>query len=186
MPRLLRRLLGAIPDLLIAAAYVAMLTDPLRGAGPQGAALWRAAVLEFFAVHASGFLKWTWVGGWSAGRRTTYVVALAAAYTAVMGGFALAVGDWWPIAVFWLLTGNRMLDAAVREAPRGREMEEEGRAWAGGVVLYVLAACVAGLGDMSRNAIFTAGALYFAANGLSELAGWGWVERWWAWSRSRS
>ena len=71
MSRLLRRLLGAVPDLLIAAAYVAMLTDPLRGAGPQGTALWRAAVLEFFAVHASGFLKWTWVAGWSAGRRTS-------------------------------------------------------------------------------------------------------------------
>jgi hypothetical protein len=185
MPRPLRRLLGAIPDLLLAAAYIAMLTNPLRGAGSQGTALWRAALLEFFAIHASGFLKWTWVTDWSVGRRATYAAGLAAAYTAVMGVLALVLGAWWPVVVFWLLTGNRMLDTAVRQAPQGREMEEEGRAWAGSVVLYVLCAGVAGLGDLSRNAVLTAGALYFAANGLSELAAWGWVERWWAWSRPR-
>ncbi len=183
MPKSLRRLIGAIPDLLLASAYVAMLADPVRGAGPQGTALWRAATLEFFAVHASGFLKWTWVTKWNLPRRALFAAALAAAYTAAMVVVSLIVGGWWPVAVFWLLTGNRILDAAVREAPTGRAMEEEGYAWAGSVVLFIGCVFVGAMGAMTRTAVFVAAALYFAANGLSELTGWRWVERWMARSR---
>lgn len=185
MTRHLRRLGGALPDLAIGYAYLTVVADAALRTGTQGTALWRAMVIEFFAIHASGFLKWTWVSDWSRARRVRFVLVLAAGYSAATGLAALLLGGWWPLVVFWSLTANRMLDAAVREAPEGRAMQEEARAWAGGVALYGLAVCVAAVTGFGRAAVLTAGAAYFFANGVSELTGWRWVDRWLAWSRAR-
>jgi len=57
VPPLPRRLLAALPDLVIAGTYAFAVADPTIRDGPPGTLLWRAAVMEFFAVHASGFLK---------------------------------------------------------------------------------------------------------------------------------
>lgn len=180
-----RRLAGAIPDLAICAAFAVVLADPVRAAGAEGTTLWRVAALEFFAVHASGFLKWTWVSDWGLRRRASYVACLAGGYFGLAGIAGLILGSWWPVTVFWSLTANRMVDAVVRGAPEGAAMDAEGKAWAGGVVLYVLVACVVGLTGMGRTAVLAGGAAYFLANGLSELTGWAWFDRWQAWSRRR-
>lgn len=170
---------------MLGVAYAATLADPALRDGPQGTTLVRAAALEFFAVHASGFLKWTWVTDWDVRRRALFVAELAAALSLGMGVASLVVGAWWPLVVFWALTGNRVLDAVVREAPKGRAMEDEALAWAGGVVLFVVAACGVGMGGLSRASVLAGGAFYFLANGVSELAGWRWAARWMAAGRAR-
>jgi hypothetical protein len=176
---LLRRLLAALPDAGIAVTYALAAGEPAIREGALGTVLWRAAIVEFFAIHASGFLKWTWAAPeWRPVRRATFVAGLAAAYSAVLGITSLVIGAWWPLATFWALTGNRIFDAALREAPQGAAMVTEGRAWAGNVVLFVLVAAVTGMAGAGRLAVLVAGAVYFAANAVSELGGWWWVRRW--------
>jgi hypothetical protein len=174
----LRRGLAALPDLLLAGAYGAAVVRPDLLGDAAVLNLWRAALLEFFAIHASGFLKVTWVTDWGASRRARYVAGLVLAYTLVLGIIALVAGAWWPVPTFWVLTGNRALDAALREAPAEHAMEAEGYAWAGNVVLFAAGAALAGMAGAGRTAVLVVAGLYFAANALSELTAWGWVRRW--------
>ncbi|MBI4501699.1 MAG: hypothetical protein HY700_11120 [Gemmatimonadetes bacterium] len=183
----LGRLLAALPNAGVAVAYATAAADPALRDGAMGTALWRAGVLEFFAIHASGFLKVTWiVPAWSATRRARLVAALAGAYSVVLGAVSVVVGSAWPLVTFWALTGNRVLDAALRDAPTGKAMTAEAHAWAGNVVLFVLVAAAAGIAGAGRLAVLVAGAVYFAADAVSELGDWWWVYRWQAWARRRT
>lgn len=173
-----RRLAAALPDLALACAYGVAVARPEWMDGAAATSLWRAALLEFFAVHASGFLKFTWVMQGGAGRRVLFVAGLAGAYSAVLGIISFVIVAWWPLVMFWVLTGNRALDAALREAPQGHAMEAEGHAWAGNVVLFTMAAVLAGMAGADRMTVLAVAGGYFLANAVSELAGWGWVRHW--------
>ena len=166
-------------------AFTTVALDATQRVSGRGDILFHAAAIEFFAVHASGFLKWTWIADWDLRKRAAFVTMLAAAYSLPLAITSLAMHAWWPLTTFWALTANRLLDAVLREAPKGDEMKAEGYAWAGNTTLFVLAACVAGLADLSRTAVLIAGGGYFAANALSELTGWSWVKAWMTRARSR-
>jgi hypothetical protein len=68
--------------------------------------------------------------------------------------------------------------------PEHRELDRTGHAWAGALVLFVVAAIVGGMGG-SREAVYAAAAFYFGAIGASELANWAWVRRWMERARRR-
>jgi hypothetical protein len=172
------RVVAAAPDAALAAAFIRVAADPVQRVGTAGDALYHAALIEFFAVHASGFLKWTWVSDWGMRKRGLYVSALSAAYSLPLSIASLVVGSWWPLVTFWVLMANRLIDAVVRGAPEGDAMQSEAEAWAGNTTLFVLVAAVGGLVGFDRTTILAAGGCYFGLNAVSELTGWAWV-RWW-------
>lgn len=176
---MLRRLPAALPDLGLAVAYALAAADPMARDGTTGTLLWRAAIMEFFAIHASGFLKWPWVAqDWSTRRRVAFVLGLGAAYTTVLGIVSAVAGTWWPVLTFWALTGNRIADAAASGPPEADRLEPSLYAWAGTTALFVAAASMTGLVGPSRGAVLVGGAAYFGAIGVSELGGWWWAARW--------
>lgn len=176
---MLRRLLAAAPDVGLAVAYFLTALDPERAETTRGLHLYRAALLEFFAVHAAGFLKVIWVmPDWDRTRRAQYVAILAGAYSTVLATASLIAGAWWPLLIFWSLTANRTLDAVARGAPGHDTIEAEANAWAGNTALFVMVAAVAGMIGMDRTTVLVAAGVYFAANAASALAGWWWAGRW--------
>ena len=97
----LRNLAKALPDLITAGLLLAVWIEPLR----FGVEWFRAAsftmLLEFFVIHAGGFMavtvtdpeatsrqRLTRLGGWSAG------------YLAFIGLFALGLDAWWMVWAF--------------------------------------------------------------------------------------
>ena len=176
---MLRRLAAAVPDLAIAVAFILVVVDPLARESPAGTVLWRGAVMEFFAIHAAGFLMVPWIiPGWSRGRRVLFVALLSGGYSLVLGIASLVIQSWWPLLIFWGLTANRVFDTALREVPDGRQLMEEALPWAGNLALFMIAAIITGMLGGGRQVVLTAAAFYFAANAVSELGGWWWVRRW--------
>ncbi len=159
-----------------------------RAVLPEGlvANLVRAIPVEFAVVHASGFLAWPWVARWTGRKRYQFVALLAALYTVVLAIVALALGGWWPLAIFWGLMANRMLAVLVGDLPDDRAFTAWGIAWAGSTTLYVLAVCLGIFGGQTDTTkALTMGFLYFTLVGLSELTHWAWVYRWQAWAQRR-
>jgi hypothetical protein len=142
--------------------------------------------MEFWAVHASGFLFLAWIHDWAPLKRLGIVAGLAAAYSAALLLVVRFVGTWWPLAVFWALMANRMLDAVLRGRPREAEFDLLTHAWAGTTALFAVAACLVGVAGPASGAVLIAGFAYFTANALSELTGWRWVFRWMQRARARA
>ena len=172
------RVVAAAPDAALAVVFIRIAADPGQRLGATGDALYHAALIEFFAVHASGFLKLTWLMDWRMRKRGLYVSGLSAAYSLPLLITSLVIHSWWPLFTFWALMANRLLDAVVRGAPEGEAMQPEAEAWAGNTTLFVLVVAVAGLVGFDRTTILVAGGCYFGLNAVSELTGWAWV-RWW-------
>ncbi len=179
---MLKRLAAAIPDAGLAAAFVLALGGGLGAEARDH--LFRAALLEFPAIHCGGFLMVPWIIGWQGARKAGFVAGLVAAYAAVLGTVALVIGAWWPLWIFLGLVANRAVGIALMPSPEGGELDRIAHSWGGAIVLFVVAAVVGGMGG-TRGAVYAAAALYFAAIAASELTNWGWVRRWMAWSARR-
>lgn len=173
-----RRIAAAVPDVGIAAAFIWVAADPALWDATEGTALWRAALMEFWAIHAGGFLMVPWIAGdWALPRRALYAAGLMAAYSLVLGIASLVMNAWWPIVTFWAVTGNRALDVMLRDAP-SHGLAEEARPWAGNVALFGIIAAITWMLADDRQAVFIGAAVYYLANAVSELGGWWWVRLW--------
>jgi hypothetical protein len=179
---MLKRFAAAIPDLGLAAAFVIALRGGFEPALQDH--LLRAALLEFPAIHCGGFLMWPWIAGWTGRTKVYFVAALVAAYAVVVGVVALVIHAWWPLVIFLGLVGNRATGIALMPNPEHRELDRTAHAWAGALVLFVVAAIVGGMGG-TRGAVYAAAAFYFAAIAVSELGNWWWVHRWMERARRR-
>ncbi len=174
-----RRIAAAAPDVGIAAAFIGVAADPALWEATQGTTLWRAALMEFWAIHAGGFLMVPWIAGnWELPRRALFTAGLIAAYSLVLGIASLVVGAWWPIVTFWALTFNRALDVVLRDAPSHEGLAAEVRPWGGNVVLFCIIAPITWMLATGRQAVFIGAAIYYLANAVSELGGWWWMRRW--------
>jgi hypothetical protein len=172
---MLKRIAAAIPDLGLAAAFVIALRGGFDPAMQDH--FLRVALLEFPAIHCAGFLMVPWIAGWEGAKKAGYVAGLVAAYALVVGAVALVIHAWWPLVIFLGLVANRAMGIALMPNPEHRELDRTAHAWAGALVLFVVAAIVGGMGG-TRGAVYGAAALYFAAIGVSELGNWWWVHRW--------
>jgi hypothetical protein len=180
VPRILSGAATAAPDFALGLACLAGVLAP--GLLPEGLRwrLPRSVLIEFTAIHCSGFLLVAWMGGWGAAKRTAYVAVLAAGYSLVLGAVALVLHDPWPVAIFWALMGNRVTGVVFGRPPDERRFQAIGITWAGTTTLYVLALCagvLVGDGFSARGFLLT-GFGYYTAVGLSELSEWGWAWRW--------
>jgi hypothetical protein len=166
---------SGITDLTIAGLYVWVAAMPSGWEGRLGQTLWRAAVMEFFAIHAAGFLLVPWI--FQDRDRVRLVLAISAGYTLVLGVASLVAGAWWPLLTFWALTANRAMDPVLRDRLSNQEFTGVVEPWAGSIVLFVGAAIAAGLVGGEPSVVLAVAGIYFLGVGISEMGGWWWVGR---------
>jgi len=129
--------LRALPDLASAALFLALWIEPQRFGLEWFRAGVLALLLEFFVLHASGFLavmandpesprrtRLLWVGGLGAG----YLIFVA------LLGYSLDAE--WMIAAFVWFCVSKLL-GVLRETPTERDRFHAIAGWAMGVVLYL-------------------------------------------------
>ena len=96
-------------------------------------------LLEFIVIHSAAFMGAVALDGKSTRMsKAGHVLGLGLMYTAFVGAFALAFGDWWPLVAFWSLTVNRLTGVLLHTAPEGQEREQLMSGWAISAVLYIL------------------------------------------------
>lgn len=193
-----RAALAALPDFGLAGLFLATWIAPdVLGAQRIGFLL-LVMLLEFIVVHSAGFMGAAATGTASRFRRLQWIVGLGAFYTLFVGAFAAAFGVWWPLGAFWGLTLNRLLGLLIGQAPSEDGRMFMMRSWAVGVMAYLGAVFATtlmpvpelGVDAAARAAanlpggglwidepqrVLAAGALYFGALGLSELADHRWL-----------
>jgi len=137
MPALVRGIAAALPDLALAAFFLAVWLDPFQfGEGMVGTLL-LVMLLEFIIVHASGFMGVVIYGRSSRLRKILLVGGLGLFESIFVAGFCLSFGAWWPMASFWGLTLNRMLAVLLHPADGAGSGLFLGSQWAMSVVFYL-------------------------------------------------
>jgi len=184
----LGRLVDAILDLALGLTCVVGLQAPAFLPEQLLAHLPRLVMIEFGAIHCTGFMFLVWLMSWGLARRAAYLAALTAAYSLVLGIIAFFLGDAWPLAIFWGLIGNRSLMMLTTDLPDERRQQVLTHAWAGATTLYVVAISAGMLfaGKTPAQGLLLTGFIYYTSVALSELGGWGWVFRWMQRARERS
>jgi hypothetical protein len=136
---LLARAASALPDAALGVMFLVTWLDPrVFGGGLLRYAL-LTMLMEFFVVHSSGFMSLVlWGTSLDAVKKTLATVALGAAYSVLLVGFALAIGAWWPVWAFWGLTFNRLTSALFGPKAAGKARARIANEWATSAALYLL------------------------------------------------
>ena len=183
------RLLAALPTLAVSAAFAITWQQPTLLHAQAVRGLITGLLLEFFVLHASGFLNVMAVGNERSRGQLLMIASVAVACLLMVAGFAVSIGDLWPLLAFAVLFALRLVDGMGTSGDvETRRMWLMG-AWAFGVAAYLFAlffslvaelpvlgmlpemAESAGVGFLSvePHRMLCAGALYFAAVGGFEL-----------------
>jgi hypothetical protein len=171
----LRRAFSGTTDLAIAGTYFWVAATG-GWQTPLGETLLRAAIMEFWAIHAGGFLCLSWLlQEWDRAKRIRLVLAIAGGYTLILGVASLVAGAWWPLGVFWALTANRAVDPILRDRLSDEEFSGLIESWGGTIVLFVCAVVTLGFVGHEAPVVLTLAGVYFTGVGISEMGGWWWV-----------
>lgn len=131
-------LLKALPELFSAGLMLAMWIDPMR----FGIEWFRAGVfallLEFFAVHAGGFMMVAAsASDVSRRKRTLWLLGLAAFYLVFMSAFAWGFDAWWMLGAFAWLCFGKVQAVWTDGEPRDIDRSVAAASWAFSVVAYL-------------------------------------------------
>lgn len=185
-------LVSAVPDLLLAATFLAAWVDPSTRGVPTVRRLVMIVLLEFFIVHSSGFMGAIAVGDRDRGKTIAMTLGLGAFYTLFLAAFSAGFKDWWLLGSFWLLMANRLLGLVLGQSPDEKRQSFIMGSWAVSVAAYLLAVSVGaaseppalgitasviraqgftmgGLWTEQPQTALAAGAIYFAIMGAWEL-----------------
>jgi len=192
-------IVAAAPDAGLAAICLLTWLAPDAVGAQQVRYVVLLMLLEFVVIHSAAFMGQAVVDIDQPPARAMAILGFGLFYTIFVGAFGLAFHTWWPVAGFWLLTGNRLLGVLVGQAPDGEERRYLRAGWATGVVFYVGAVFLtlflplprfgitpdvvarqgfAGMGGVwiqEPHRVVAAGFLYFAATAVSELFGHDWL-----------
>jgi hypothetical protein len=183
---------SAVPDLLLAASFLAAWVNPATRGVPTVRRLVMIILLEFFIVHSSGFMSAIAVGDRERRTTITMTLGLGAFYTLFLAAFSAGFGDWWLLGSFWLLMGNRLLGLILGQSPDEKRQSFIMGSWAVSVAAYLLAVSIGavseppalgvtasvihaqgftigGLWTEKPQTALAAGAIYFAIMGAWEL-----------------
>lgn len=130
--------LKAFPELLSAALLLAMWLEPLR----FGIDWFRSGVLtlllEFFVIHAGGFMAvLMYDPDTPPGMRSLQVGGLGAGYLLFISAFAWGFDAWWMIAAFAWLCFSKLQAIWTGAAPQERDRTLAIVSWALSVAVYV-------------------------------------------------
>jgi hypothetical protein len=195
--------LKAFPELLSAAILLALWIEPLR----FGTGWFRSGVLtlllEFFVIHASGFMAVLMYDPETPrARRALQVGGLGAGYLVFVGAIAWGVDAWWMVAAFVWLCFSKLQAIWSGAAPTERDRTLAIVSWALSVTAYLgMVALTAfadvpalgvtpeirdvagfdahgGLWEAEPHRALAGAVLYFTLMGLSRpLLAWAFTER---------
>jgi hypothetical protein len=135
----LARALSALPDATLGAVFLLTWVAPrFFGRGVLKYAL-LTMLMEFFVVHSSGFMGLVLLGmSPSVAKRTLAAVGFGLVYSAILLGFALSIGAWWPLWSFWGLTFNRLTNTILGGDASRRAQARIANDWATSAAWYLL------------------------------------------------
>jgi hypothetical protein len=191
---------NALPDFAFAAVFLVTWFAPgALGAGTVERLL-LVMMLEFVIIHSAAFMGTLALRPADRGRKSLSMVALGFFYSIFAGAMSLAFRTWWPLAAFWVQTGNRLLGVLSGRPPAGTERAQVMSSWVVSVVLYL--GCVgvtsvlpipplgltapvidalhlpgSGVWVDEPYRVIAFGFLYFALTGWWELVGPAWLAR---------
>lgn len=141
---------AALPDGITAAMFLAVWIHPFVFGELSVKTAMLTMLVEFFLIHATGFF--TALGGNARipdRLRIGTLLALCGFYVLMIGAFAWAFGEWWPLLAFaWLVVGKALW-------ARGGETGDDAMmwkmaAWAGSVAAYLFAVAVTSIVPLPR------------------------------------
>jgi hypothetical protein len=161
-------LLKPLPELLSAGILLALWLEPLR----FGIEWFRAGVLtmllEFFVIHASGFMAvLVHDPETSREKRSLQVAGLAAFYLLFMSAFAWGFNAWWMLVAFAWLCFGKLQAIWTSGEPLERDRTIAIVAWALSVVVYLPSVAASVIPDVPQLGVTAAvrDAAGFDANG---------------------
>ena len=170
-------LLKALPELISAAILLAIWVEPLR----FGADWFRSGVLtlllEFFVVHASGFMAALMYDPETPkAKRSLRIAGLGAFYLLFLSAFAWGFDAWWMLLAFlWLLFG-KLQAIWTGGTPVERDRQIAMMSWALGVAVYLGSVAATAILDVPRlgvtDAVRDAAGFSGASKGLWEAEPW--------------
>jgi len=131
-------ILKALPELFSAALLLALWVEPQRFDIAWFRSGVLALLLEFFVIHASGFMAvLMYDPGTPAGKRSLQVAGLGAFCLVFISGFAWGFDAWWMLIVFaWLLFG-KLQAIWTGAAPTERDRTHAIVSWALSVAVFL-------------------------------------------------
>ncbi|MBI4829421.1 MAG: hypothetical protein HY804_11545 [Nitrospinae bacterium] len=127
----------AAPDFSLAGLYLFTWFFPMAISDTMLNYLLSVMLLEFFVIHASGFLG-AYTQEWdSGGFRLGPVLGLGAFYTIFVGGFAVIMGEPWLIAAFWMLILNQLMGQFLGQGEPEERAQIRAAGWVARAVFYV-------------------------------------------------
>lgn len=197
--RLIGRLFSALPECVTATVFIYAWREPLAWDPLLVQTLMIVLLVEFFLIHATGFLGFTALGMRDS-RLQTYSIfgGLALLYFLIIWGISAMFDAWWPFLAFaWLLVGKVQL-FFTSDNDHDDALMQLGFFWAASVVSFLGGVAVAvivelpefgltpdvaaelgfginGSDDMvsTPHKIIGAGAIYFSAMACFKLLGVG-------------
>jgi hypothetical protein len=135
----LARALSALPDAALGAVFLVTWVAPrLFGEGVLKYVLF-TMLMEFFVVHSSGFMGVVLFRmSPSVVKRALAGVGFGLVYSAILLGFALSIGGWWPLWSFWGLTFNRLTNAILGGQAGQPAQARMANDWATSAAWYLL------------------------------------------------
>jgi hypothetical protein len=183
---------AAAPDFALAASFAIGWVRPYTPGIPSVRRLVMIVLLEFFIVHSSGFLAAVAIGERRRSQTIAFTLGLGVFYTLLLVAFSIGFNDWWLLASFWLLMGNRLLGLVIGQPPDDRRQMFVMSSWAVSVAAYLFAVTIGavteppalgltqavvkaqefsigGLWTEKPQTAIVAGAIYFTVIALWEL-----------------
>lgn len=160
----LARLLVAVPDIALGAAFLATWLWPSRFGARTSRYVAMALVLEFVVIHSAVLIGKIALGTATKQRKTTNLLIAGVAYTLFLAALAARFGQWWTVVAFWLLIGNRLGNMLLNPTPTmdlRKSMEGD---WARSIGLFVIwgAATSMLVSDRDRAYVIILGGYYWS------------------------
>ena len=131
-------LLKALPELLSAALLAALWLEPLRfGLDWFRSGVW-TLLLEFFVIHAGGFMAVLMYDPHTAPRtRMLQVTGIGVFYLLFISAFAWGLDAWWMLAAFTWLTFSKVQAIWTGAPPTERDRAHAITSWALSVAVFL-------------------------------------------------
>ena len=170
-------LLKALPELVSAALLFALWAEPLRFGVDWFKSGVLTLLLEFFVIHASGFMAALMYDPETPrGKRALQVAGLGVFYLLFMSAFAWGFDAWWMLAAFAWLCFGKLQALWTGAAPVEKDRQVAMASWALSVAVYLGSVGVTVSVDVPRlgvtDAVRDAAGFNGASSGIWEAEPW--------------
>jgi len=130
--------LKAVPELISAAILYALWSDPLRFGVDWLKSGVLTLLLEFFVIHASGFMAaLMYAPDTPKAKRSLQIAGLGAFYLVFMSAFAWSFDAWWMLWAFAWLCFGKLQAIWTGAPPTERDRQIAMLSWALGILVYL-------------------------------------------------